>query len=300
MTGPIKPDFHLVGAPRCGTTAMSQYLAMNPSVFMVPVKGTHFFAPDLAFLDRREPGGDPFRPFMEGAGQGRIKGETSVWHVYSERAPALMNDFNPAVKVIIMIRDPVDMVHSLHARMVLDGLETIEDFSEALAMEAKRKEAVIAAGAAFGPLLYTEAARLSGRVRRYLEVLGPERVRVIVHDDLRDFPERTYVETCEFLGADPTHRPAFKVVNPNRKVRSRLLEKALKRTPRSVIRAKRKLMPGSASIGGTLERMNKKEVARASIGRELETSLSETFAEEVGLMSELLKRDLTGWVARTY
>ncbi|MCH9035408.1 MAG: sulfotransferase [Planctomycetes bacterium] len=43
-----KPDFFIVGAPKCGTTSLYEYLRQHPEVFMSRIKEPHFFGRDLS------------------------------------------------------------------------------------------------------------------------------------------------------------------------------------------------------------------------------------------------------------
>src|SRR5437016_1845324 len=109
-----KPDFFLVGAPKCGTTAMAQYLAARPDIFMAR-KEMHVFGSDLRFgpqFYRRNL--DAYLAEFEGWKDQPRGGEASVWYLLSKRAAAEIKAFNADARIIIMLRDPVEMLHSMY------------------------------------------------------------------------------------------------------------------------------------------------------------------------------------------
>ena len=139
------PDFFIVGAPKCGTTAMYEWLQAHPDVF-VPVKEIHYFGRDLAHR-RPEVSAARYAELYEGVGE-RIAGDVAVWYLLSESAAEEIHALNPDARIIIMLRRPAEMLHSLHSQLVYSGDEDIEDFEEALAADLHGYARVRTAGTA--------------------------------------------------------------------------------------------------------------------------------------------------------
>src|SRR5580692_5743985 len=112
-TAAVKPNFFIVGAPKCGTTALNHYLSAHPEIFMAK-KEMHHFGADLKFGSQffRRDRDEYLAEFAEGHGRKGV-GETSVWYLFSREAAAELKAFNPEARVIIMLREPVEMVQSL-------------------------------------------------------------------------------------------------------------------------------------------------------------------------------------------
>src|SRR5438270_13689284 len=106
------PNLFIVGAPKCGTTALNDYLAKHPEVFMA-TKEQHYFGSDLEFQGKQTKAVQYF-PSFSGAGQCRRRGEASVWYLFSQKAAREIHAYNPRAQVIVMLRNPVDMMYSLH------------------------------------------------------------------------------------------------------------------------------------------------------------------------------------------
>jgi hypothetical protein len=118
-----------------------------------------------------------------------------------------------------MLRDPVEMLYSLHGRRHYGGSEDLADFAEALAAEPERKQ-----GRRISPkarnvtaLFYRDVGSYYEQVKRYLDTFGPDRVHIIIFEDFRADPATAYRQTLEFLGVDPTFEPNFNVVNGSRR-----------------------------------------------------------------------------------
>jgi Sulfotransferase domain len=300
----IKPSFFIVGAPKCGTTAMSDYLAAHPEIFMAR-KEMHFFGSDLLFApqfyrrNKRE-----YLAECNAANNQRRVGEASVWYLFSETAAAEIKAFNPQARVIVLLREPVEMLHSLFHAFQYDGNEPLPAFEEALNAEEDRR-----AGRRIGRqtyfaqgLVYRQAARFAEQVRRYFDVFGRERVQVVLHEDLAADPAAVYRELLEFLEVDPTHKlTEFPTVNPSKTVRSRTLRAVLNDSAvRSTLLAMQPAMPRRVfnafhRIERTLSRHNSSSEKRPPLDPELRSRLQHDFAPEVGRLGDLIGRNLTHW-----
>ena len=113
------PDFFIIGAPRCGTTAISTYLAKNPNICFSRPKEPHFFS--IVMDEKPDAGlhGDYLDLFFPHCGEGiQARGEGSVSYLYYPKAIERTQRLSPHARFIVMARNPVDMVHSYHARLL--------------------------------------------------------------------------------------------------------------------------------------------------------------------------------------
>ncbi len=100
-----RPDFVIAGAARCGTTALHEYLALHPAVFMPVLKEPGFFSTDL-------PGGvstlEEYRALFAPAPAHALTGEASTQYLYSKVALERLTAHNPQVRIIVILRNLVD------------------------------------------------------------------------------------------------------------------------------------------------------------------------------------------------
>jgi hypothetical protein len=299
-----KPDVFIVGAPKSGTTAMDQYLAAHPQIFMAK-KEMHIFGADLRF------GAQFYRRDREAylaefaARNGELcSGESSVWYLFSKQAAAEIHAFNPEARIIIMLREPAEMLYSLYSQFRFDGNEHLGTFEEALAAEDDRRAGRLITRQTYFPqgLVYRDTARYAEQVQRYFDAFGRDQVHVILYDDLRSNVRGTYCRVLDFLGVDSSLiKTDFKVINGNKSVKHSalrsLLNDPLVRSTAVAIgrRLPQPLFTALHDVERRLWKLNSRPERRLPLAPDLRAQLKREFAPEVERLSDLLGRDLTHW-----
>lgn len=298
-----EPNLFMVGAPKSGTTALATYLTKHPDVF-VAAKELNYFSFDLDFRTMK---GETWRVTKEAYlawfsdhVDKRHRGDHSVFYLYSQQAANAIHDFNPESRIIIMLRNPVDQMHSQHSEMLFQGDENLRDFAQALAAEDDRKhgrQIPPRCRKTFG-LFYKDLARYAAQVERYFTVFGRNRVSVILYDDLVTDTPGTYRQVLQFLEVDPDFTPEFAVINANKVVRSTFTREFLRRTPASIRRLGRLFVRNEverATLRRRLHALNTQQRPRPAIDPKLRLELEAEFAPEIRRLEELLGRDLGRW-----
>jgi hypothetical protein len=298
-----KPNFFIVGAPKCGTTAMNEYLKQHPEIFIPEKKELHFFGTDLKFYTPG-PTEEKYLSYFSSVTTEKRVGEATVWYLYSKQAASEIKKYCPSARIIIMLRNPVHMLHSLHSQFLFEGYENIMEFKCALDAEANRKRGLCIPDSARLKnrffckelLFYREVAKYEQQVRRYLDVFGRENVHVIIFDDFESDTAGVYRETCRFLGVTEAFQSTLKVANPNRRIRNMTLHEFL-RYPPNVVRWVGKLTPSQLRRGlrQSLWNFNIQHKPRPLMDPRLKRLLQAEFALDVERLSTLLDRDLTHW-----
>ena len=173
-------------------------------------KEPHFFGSDLTLLAGAIREEDLYLELFAGAGDRPCVGEASVWYLLSKKAPLEIRAFAPDAKIIALLRDPVQMAHSLYSLYHRSGNEDLPTLAEALAAEPERRLGRRISSGTYFPegLIYTDVVRHAEKVESYLEVFGRENVHCILFDDLVRDAAGVYRRTLEFLGIDPDSRPS--------------------------------------------------------------------------------------------
>ena len=240
-----RPNLFIVGAPKCGTTALYHYLRQHPDIYLAP-KEIHYFGSDLTFrVNKRSLTVDQYLECFRGASNERILGDASVWYLYSKQAAKEIKHFSPDARIIIMLRNPSDMLYSNYSQNRWNGDEDIKSFQMALDAESDRKQGKrLPISTAPGPietLYYTDTARFTEQVQRYLLEFGEDHVHIILYDEFAKDTEAVYRSVLKFLGVDKSFRVKISVVNSNKVIASELLWKLMKTPP-----------PGCATCGEML------------------------------------------------
>lgn len=226
LTSPLRSDsdFLIVGAQRCGTTSMFKALAQHPLVAQPFLrKGVHYF--DKHYDEGREwyRGHFPVRAtsIMTRAGRGRpITGESSPYYMFHPLAASRIARDLPSVKVIALLRDPVERAHSAHSHERAKGFEDL-DFAAAIEAEPTRiageRERMLADPTYDSYHLQHHAYVARGeyitQLERLVGLLGRERVLVVDSQDFFTEPHRVFAEVLRFLGLPPSDRVIFEKHN---------------------------------------------------------------------------------------
>jgi len=293
-----KPNFFIVGAPKCGTTAMNDYLAQHPDIFMAK-KEIHYFGSDLK--TRLKISESEYLQYFREAGNKKIIGEASVWYLYSKTAPVEIKKFSPGAKILIMLRNPVYVLHSLHSQHLFDGNENITDFEEALDLDAERKRGNRVPDSLdfFELPSYRDSVLFAEQVRRYLDTFGSENIHVVLYEDFVADTERAVSETLNFLGLDRKIKMTYNVINPNKKIRFFSLHRLLKNPSPGLKKLTRIILPFKKlrhRIMVYLFKWNIRIKARDKISDQLYARLKASFSDDINSLGKMIHKDLSSWL----
>lgn len=209
MTG---PTFLVAGGARCGTTGLVEGLRSHPRVFVTDPKEPHYFALHRTGAAFTAPGDahtinrvavtdrDAYLALYPNHDDYLALGDGSVSTMYyHEEALAEVLAMNPAMKLVVLLREPVERAYSAHQYMRARGLEPVADFLEAVAQEDERH-----AAGWHHIWHYTAMSRYADAVAAIQAALPPEQLGIWFYDDLNANYEGTVSEVLRFLGV-----PAF-------------------------------------------------------------------------------------------
>ncbi len=282
------PDFFIVGAPRCGTTALYTYLKDHPDIFMSQIKEPNFFANYLGKHRKVRTLPEYLDCFTGVQGEKRI-GEASVSYLASHTSAKMIKQFSPLASIIIMLRNPVDVMYSMYYLRRFSNLEDQPSFGAALDADAR--------GRKVAELTYRERAEFATQVERYITVFGREKIHFIVYDDFKIDTKSVFQNTLRFLGVCSNSKEDFPRINGNRRARSRFLWRLVRQPP---VPLRRIMLPLTSrrfrsAVGGRLLQLNTIEEPRPPMEAELRNRLRKEFAPDIHRLSMLLDRDLTSW-----
>lgn len=215
------PGFLIVGAQRCGTTSMYRTLSQHPAVLKAVLhKGVHYFDTGyergMGWYQAHFP--LRARAVLAGraAGEAPLTFESSPYYMFHPLAAERISRDLPGVKLLVLVRDPVERAYSAHAHELARGYET-EPFEAALELEDQRlageAERIAAQPGYLSHSHQHHAYRARGYYADQLERLdrrfGSERVHVIDSGRFFADPEPVYDGVLEFLGLGHHGYPAF-------------------------------------------------------------------------------------------
>jgi len=297
----VVPNFFIAGAPKCGTTALSEYLRAHPNVFMSYPKEPYYFADDMTHF-RTSGTWDDYLALFGGAGDDHLAvGEASVWYLYSRTAMGRVHDFNEHAKIILMFRNPLDFLPSLHADLLFAFYEDQADFETAWDLQADRREGRHVPKRCLVPqfLQYREVAMFGDHLERLMAIFPAPQVHCIIYDDFIRDPGAVYRDVLGFLGLADDGRRDFEKINPSKTHRWERLGALLMhpppllRLPWNVL--KKICGAGISRLSEGLIRANAMPRRPRPLSPAFQGRLRQEFSADVAKLSRLIGRDLSFW-----
>jgi hypothetical protein len=300
-----EPNFFIVGAPKCGTTSLSSYLREHPKVFFCSPKEPYYFATDFP-IHRSVNNAVNLEQYLDlfaGATTEHLAiGEGSAGYLYSADAIPRIMAFNTNAKLIVMLRNPIDIAHAMHSQALFDGDEDEQDFETAWHLQAERERGEKLPRCCRNPkvVLYKRLASVGEQLERLYRHASKQQVHVVMLDDLIRTPQTVYERVCEHLSIPPDGRTEFAAKNESKRHRFGLLGHIVRQPPRFMVRGARsvKRLFGIQRLGlaEAIERVNVVKWHRPAMSSEFRRLMADEFREDVGKLSAILQTDLSNWL----
>lgn len=298
------PAFFLIGAPKCGTSALAHYLAEHPQVCFSYPKEPYYWAPDFPGVRNRY-GTSTLNAYLGLFHRTResqtLAGEGSTLYLASATAVRSILEFQPEAKFLVMLRNPVDMVVSAHLQELSHLNESEPDFQRAWALQETRSAGHQLPPDCYEPRLlqYRNMAGLGSQVERLLKTASAERVHLIFFEDFqRDLPN-VYRRVLRFLGLPDDGRSEFSRINDAKVPRIRWLTKLLNGPGGTTVsRFLKRRLPGPVRrvADQTKKWLTTQKVVRQPLPPEFRQQLCDEFSGEIRLLESCTGRDLSEWL----
>jgi hypothetical protein len=292
------PTFLILGAPKCGTTALHYALSRHPDVFMAPDKDPLYFELDAEY----DLGPEAYwqRYFTTWRGEAAA-GEARPTKLMLPFVPDRVLRSFPDVRLVAILRDPADRAFSHWWMRRCNGLEPLE-FAEALEANA----AAIEAGRTFeGPAgidawrehldpgmptapVYLEFGAYAAQLARWLDRFDRERIRVLFFDDWKRDPDGVIRDLLPFLGVDPDRavsgRAVYNAALPAAALPGLALDRRIGLS---------RLVPDP--LRHALKDLLSRNASPPRLDAGLRRWLVERYDDDIRKLEQMLKRDLSAW-----
>ena len=197
------PDFIIIGTQRGGTTSLYRYLSEHPGIGSAWRKEVHYF-------DRHyEHDMDWYLAHFPKRGKFEMVGEASPFYLFHPEVPRRVRDTVADVKLIALLRDPIDRAYSQFQMTTRRGIESLS-FEEAIEREPERLAGSDASGLAWRQFSYLTRGHYDEQLQRWFSLFPRERFLILKSEDFYTTPEPILHETQEFLGVDRASPEEFK------------------------------------------------------------------------------------------
>jgi LPS sulfotransferase NodH len=211
------PTYLIVGAQRCGTTSLQDLVSGHPQVAPPALrKGIHYFDTDYTRGQKWYQSHFP----IKSSNSGRITGEASPYYLFHPAVPARIHDLVPDVKIIALLRDPVERAISHYKHEVRRGFESLE-MSDAFAAEEDRlagEAAKLTNDPGYNShnhqhFSYVARGRYAEQAQRYVDMFDQQNLLFLQSEELWSDPLPATKLVFDFLGLDPWEPPTTPHMN---------------------------------------------------------------------------------------
>lgn len=319
------PNCLVIGAPRSGTTSLYEYLHAHPEIYMSPVKEPDFFARhslDIAHLPA--PGSsstpdeevrrmadlqadmDQYTALFNGAGNIKRRGEASAIYLGHPTAAAHIRRYIPDVKMIAVLRDPSERIHShyVHAsRVHSDFGSTKADEKEGLAEFTTVVDRAYRDGysdpALTDPEVWVRSGFYFRHLSRFYSLFPKEQLRVFLFEDLVRDPKNLMAEIYRFLDvADDFALPTTEAFNASVVPRNRGLFRFFT-TRNPVMQFARSLAPPKLRAAAMRTRNRVLSDSKPTLSPDMRRKLVSIYRDDIQQLQEMLGRDLSAWLTES-
>lgn len=299
--------FFIVGAPRCGTTAMARYLGKHPKICFSKPKETHYFSFTRKSADpvaMRKEFLTAYFPTLKD--DTMMIGEGAVSTLYSPDAVERILRSFEAPKFIVMLRDPVELIRSYHARLLHLRQEDEADLAKAWALQEARAQGKHIPRNCQDPrvLKYSEIARIGEYSAQLIALVGRENCMPIFFEDFLTDTLSTYKTTLEFLDVPYDGRVEFKRTNPASSYKigllqslytGRLMRPVAGQLLNNPVRAAQ-FQRAFRKLRKKVKRFNAVEASSPPLDPGFADELRLGFGKDIAILGKTFGRDLSHWM----
>lgn len=295
------PQFLVIGAARAGTTALHSYLRQHPALFLPTVKEPNYFAyagetptcqgPGADFINNSVTTAEAYAALFAPAPPDAICGEASPLYLYEPRTAQNIHKLAPQVRMIAILRNPIEQAFSHYMYATKLRIETEESFERALELEEKR----LAKG--WQPLFgYSRFPRYGEQLARYRALFPVEQILIRTYEDFLSDPVQLMSDIFRHIGVDAAFQPDMsQKLNAGGRPKSRLFQDFLM-----------KRNPITAAIGMVVPKQTRLRIrdklASVNMKREDDVPprarkiLLDRLSSDIRVLEKILDRDFNAWL----
>ncbi|MCM1984905.1 sulfotransferase family protein [Lyngbya confervoides] len=298
----ILPNFLIIGAAKAGTTSLYYYLKQHPDVYMSSLKEPHFFSFEGETLRFVRAGNcsDPINQtaitrfedycqLFQGVSSEKAIGEASPSYLHTPEAAQRIKSRLPDVKLIAILRHPVERAYSAFTGQYLNGIQQgiphLTNFAEAIYSEEKFMREN------WTPIFfYKKLGFYYEQLTHYYSLFSPKQIHVCLNEDLQRDATGTLQDIFRYLEIDDTFAPDTSVrAGVSGIPKNQFIYRMVKQKPlQSVLKP---LLP--RGIGQKLE---KHMLNKPQLNPEIRQDLLAVYREDTLKLQNLLQRDLSAWL----
>ncbi len=284
------PNFILIGVQKAGTTSLYDWIAQHPDVYGPKgMKDFPFFCNDEYYKN----GLKWFSKFFRDHHGEKIIFHGYVNYIYNNMSAQRIYDYKKDIKLLLILRNPIERAYSAFWYMRKIGIETLKTFEEAIDIEDKRKSGNYRER---NDLTYIDHGFYYKQLINFYKFFSKSQIFIAFFEDIKENRENLIKKIYNFLEVDENFVPLFNVENPSGVPRIGLIQRILSKkiAPpyiKDLIPLDKRIL-----IKDFLMNLNVKKVNYSPIKLETKRNLINTYRDEILRLEDLLGIDLSGWL----
>lgn len=287
----MKPiDIVIAGVQKAATSSLQLYMGQHPQLLTHGEREFTFFIRDEEYSSGYE---NAFLNYFYDADLTKKILIKNVGIIFWEDVIQRLHQHNPHVKIILVLRNPVSRAYSAYWYARMKGYEQEESFESALRSGRQCPNDKINKGM----IAYLDRGNYLFQLKTLYKYFSPEKVKIVLYEDLKDYPEKLLIELFSFCEIDNTFKPEIKrKFNESSRARIPWLAQ-LVNTEYPIRPVLRYIIPENAKhrIRIKLNSLNKKDFVPPPMSAVTKLRLIEYYKPMVQELSILLDRNLKQW-----
>lgn len=307
------PNFLVIGAAKSGTTSLYYYLNQHPQIYMSRNKEPHFFVfeggkpsfhgprDSTTIHDMLIPDLESYRALFQEVTNEKAIGEASPLYLYYPEAIKRIKRYIPDVRLIVILRNPVERAFSSYTQMVRDSREPCDSFEQSLQEERMR----IASG--WWPIWHYKAVGYYyAQLKPYIDAFGHDQMRIYLNEDLKNQPIEMLQDIFRFLEIEDSFEPNVTTrYNVSGVYRSKMMQVFHDylygpSTLKSIIRPLYKPFISKRLRErlriGLVTQIRSRYLIKQEMQQEIYQQLVDEYREDILKLGDLIQRDLSNWL----
>lgn len=292
------PNFLLIGANKAGTTSLHNYLKQHPEIYMSRIKEPSFFSLEGKTVDRSQRNYESvinnledYQALFKKASSHKAIGESSTSYLCNPEAPGRIKKYIPNVKLIAILRNPVDRAYSNYLMHLGWGLEDTFDFSKAIDLAKQR-----GTDNYLKNWHYTRLSFYYEQLTRYFEIFDRHQIKIYLYEDWKNNPNSVIEDIFRFLEVDENFRPDMSVKqNTSDNHRKELVRQYWDKKYPVFKQLIKQIIP-PAFRSSLVKQIEKRNFIKPSLEPEMRKFLIDSYREDILQLQNLIHRDLSLWL----
>ena len=301
----VMPNFLVFGAAKSGTTSVYKYLQQHPDILMSSFKEPGFFAFEGEHPILKGPGAqkwvdrwvvtevEAYQKLFENYQGEKAIGDASPYYIYYEKTPYNIKKHVPDMKLIAVLREPVERAFSNYVWAIRDRAESLTDFAEALAVEESRIKDN------WGPKWhYKNQGFYYQQLKPYYDLFPREQIKIYLYDDFVSNSVAVMQDMFSFLEVDANFQPNMgKKHNTSKLTKNKSWQQFLDK-PNLIKSVFKPFLPERFRYN-LKQNAKEKNSYKPKLDNKIRQQLQAEYRDDILKLQDLIQQDLSKWLSNT-